>query len=69
MLDDYPLEELGSYGAIPHPFGIHDDDRTTRTDAKTWCLRALHSTRTREKTFTLEQRSQQRIERSPAAIR
>ena len=68
MLDNYPLEERGSYVPIPDPFRVHDHDRPAAAHAKAWGFPPLHAGGAEEQAFALEQHREQRIERAAAAI-
>ena len=59
MFHDDPLEKRGSHPAIPYPFWIHDNYRTTCANTKARSLAALHSRSAKQQPFPLQKRSEQ----------
>ena len=68
MFNDDPFEEGRRDAGIPHPLGVHDDDRTGGADAEARCFAPLHATRPKEQSFALQQRRKQPVELPPRLI-
>lgn len=68
MLDDDSLEQLRRDSAIPNAFGINDNDWSALAHTEAWSLAPLHTSRTKEQSFALQQRCKKRIQRATAAL-
>jgi hypothetical protein len=69
VLDNDPFEELRRDPRVPHAFRIDNHDGTSCAYAEARGFAALYSLRSEEKSFALEKRREQRVERAPATIR
>jgi hypothetical protein len=69
VLEDDPLQQGRRDSAIPNAIRVHDDDRTARAHSQTRSLTPLNPVRTKQETLALQERRQQRIKFSPAAVR
>ena len=54
MLDDDPLEQRRADVAVPHTFGINNDNGPAPAHAKAWRFAALDARGAEEQSFTLE---------------
>jgi len=68
VLDHNTLEQLGGDVCVPDSFGIHDDNRSVTAYSEAGSLAALHTRRTKEQIFALQQLREQRIQLAAATI-
>jgi len=68
MFNDDSLEQRGRDAGVPDPFGIHDDDRAARADAKAGGLAPLYPPGAEQQPFPLEQRGEQAVKLPPRLV-
>src|SRR5258708_33731760 len=68
MFDDDSLEKLGSDASVPHTFRVHDNDRASATDAKTWSLAPLYACGSEQQILAFEKGGKLRIQNASAPV-
>jgi hypothetical protein len=54
MLDYDSLEQFRGHPGVPHAVGVNDHDRALAANTEAWSFSAFHSTRAKEKAFSIQ---------------